>query len=62
MTDFDFEPGHKDDFDRVYDLADPRPYFRGLEPSCYRMPQVLADFLRAAGSRVAAARTGATSR
>lgn len=57
MSDFDFEPGHKDDFDRVYDLEDPRPYFRGLEPAHYRMPEVLASFLRAAGSRIADART-----
>ena len=42
----DFDPRHKDDFDQVYDLEDPRPYFRGLRPTDYRMPGVVADFLR----------------
>ena len=44
--DLDFDPRHKDDFVRVYDLDDPRPYFMGLEPVDYRMPQVLASFMR----------------
>eukprot|EP00752_Nemacystus_decipiens_P000911 g911.t1 len=35
-------PAHSQDFDRLYDLLDPRPYFRGLEPSGYRMPQTVA--------------------
>ena len=31
-------PRHKDDFDRVYNLEDPSPYFTALRPSDYRMP------------------------
>ena len=34
------------DFGQVYDKADPRPYYRALEPLDYRMPGVVADFLR----------------
>ena len=40
-------PKHKDDFDRVYDLEDPSPYFTALRPSDYRMPEVLARALKA---------------
>ena len=32
----------KDDFNQVYDLPDPRPYYAGLAPSDYRMPGVIA--------------------
>lgn len=39
-------PSHWTDFDSLYDLADPRPYFRGVETSGYRMPGVLAAVLR----------------
>lgn len=38
-------PLKSEDFERLYDLADPRPYFRGLEPSGYRMPETLAGLL-----------------
>ena len=52
----DFDPQHKDDFDRVYDLDDPRPYYQGLRPSDYRMPEYVAAWLRARRDVVAAAR------
>ena len=52
-------PRHKDDFDRVYDLEDPSPYFTSLRPSDYRMPAVLAGALTAIHPSVrAAARRG----
>ena len=54
----DFEPRHKDDFDQVYDLEDPRPYFRGLRPTHYRMPGVLAGFLLAAHRTLVETRAG----
>ncbi|MBT6274703.1 MAG: hypothetical protein HOI95_11280 [Chromatiales bacterium] len=38
----DASPAHKSDFDALYDLADPCAYFRGLAPSAYRMPEVIA--------------------
>lgn len=50
------KPRHKDDFVSLYDLHDPGPYYRGLEPADYRMPEVLSGFLRARGSRIKAAR------
>ena len=37
-----FEFTLKDDFNQVYDLPDPRPYYAGLAPSDYRMPGVIA--------------------
>lgn len=40
-------PTHWTEFDSLYDLEDPRPYFRGVETSDYRMPGVLAAVLRA---------------
>ena len=49
-------PKHKDDFDRVYDLEDPSPYFTALRPSDYRMPAVLAGALKAIHRPVCAAR------
>ena len=49
-------PRHKDDFDRVYDLEDPSPYFTALRPSDYRMPAVLAGALKAIHRPVCAAR------
>ena len=57
MTDpTDSLPRHKDDFDRVYDLEDPSPYFTALRPSDYRMPAVLAGALTAIHPSVCAAR------
>ena len=51
-------PQHKDDFDRVYNLEDPSPYFTALRPSDYRMPAVLAGALKAIHRPVCAARGG----
>ena len=51
-----FELKHKDDFDQVYDLDDPRPYYQGLRPADYRMPGVVAAWLRAKRAAIAAAR------
>ena len=57
MTDpTDIPPRHKDDFDRVYDLEDPSPYYTALRPSDYRMPAVLAGALTAIHPSVRAAR------
>ena len=57
MTDpTDSLPKHKDDFDRVYDLEDPSPYFTALRPSDYRMPAVLAGTLKAIHRQVRVAR------
>ena len=57
MTDSqDTLPKHKNDFDRVYDLEDPSPYFTALRPADYRMPQVLAATLKAIHMAVAKAR------
>lgn len=47
---------HKDDFAQVYDLDEPGPYYRGLAPSDYRMPDVLCAFLKRVRQRIAAAR------
>ena len=47
---------HKDDFEQVYDLDDPRPYYQGLRPCDYRMPGVVANWLCAKASVIAAAR------
>ena len=64
MTDStDSLPRHKDDFDRVYDLDDPSPYFTALIPADYRMPAVLAGALKTVHRPVCAARgTGDTLR
>ena len=51
-----FELRHKDDFDQVYNLDDPRPYYQGLLPGDYRMPGVVAEWLRAMAPVIAAAR------
>lgn len=57
MSDRDtFELRHKDDFDQVYDLDDPRPYYQGLRPGDYRMPGVVAKWLRAKAPVISAAR------
>ncbi len=58
----DFTPRHKDDFGRVYDLEDPRPYFRALQGSDYRMPGALCRFLRRIRPRITAARGKKTLR
>ena len=54
--DLELDLRHKDDFDQVYDLDDPRPYYRGLRQAAYRMPGVVADFLRGARPAIAKAR------
>ncbi len=36
-------PTHWTQFDRLYDLTDPRPYFRGVATGDYRMPGVLSQ-------------------
>jgi hypothetical protein len=38
-------PTHWTQFDRLYNLPDPRPYFRGVATGDYRMPGVLAAIL-----------------
>ena len=40
LTNLSTKPGqsHKDDFDRVYNLEEPSPYYTGLRPSDYCMP------------------------
>ena len=38
---------HGSDFDRLYDLEDPSPYFTALRPCDYRMPAVLAAAMKA---------------
>ncbi len=44
------------DFDRLYDLDDPSPYFTALRPLDYRMPAVLAGALEAMTTPLRAAR------
>ena len=34
------------DFEAIYNLPDPRPYFRALRPVDYRMPGVTCGYLR----------------
>ena len=41
------KPARSEDFDALYDLPDPRPYYRGLKPSGYAMPERAADAVRA---------------
>lgn len=55
-----FELRHKDDFGQVYDLDDPRPYYQGLRPADYRMPAVVAAWLRAKRPVIARARGRST--
>lgn len=49
-------PKHKNDFDQVYDVEDPSPYFTALRPSDYRMPAVLAGALKHIHGPLCAAR------
>ena len=49
-------PRHKSEFTAIYDLLDPSPYYQGLEPSNYRMPDVVCGFLRAAATELSRAR------
>ena len=49
-------PRHKGDFDRLYDLEDPSPYFAALRPSDYRMPAALVRALKAIHRPLCAAR------
>ena len=35
-----------EDFELVYDLPDPRSYYRGLRPLQYRSPEIVAGYLR----------------
>ena len=42
----DFEIEHSADFDQVYDLDDPLPYYAHLAACDYRMPAHLSDWLR----------------
>lgn len=37
---------HWTQFDQLYNLTDPRPYFRGVQTGDYRMPGVLASIIR----------------
>jgi hypothetical protein len=39
--------GQREQFDQVYDLPDPRPYWAGLLPTAYRIPIVVAGAIRA---------------
>lgn len=48
-----------DDFPQVYNLDDPRSYFRALQPLGYRAPAVMAEFIEA--SRVRTRRFGVDS-
>lgn len=45
-----------EDFEAVYDLPDPRSYYRALRPLDYRMPTVACDYLTEHAERIAAAR------
>ena len=47
---------HMSDFDRLYDLEDPSPYFTALRPCDYRMPGVIAGALKGIHGPVCAAR------
>lgn len=58
----DFELLHKDDFGQVYDLDRAGPYYRGLAPSDYRMPDVLCGLLKRVRRCIASARGTATLR
>ena len=49
-------PSRGSDFDRLYDLDDPSPYFTSLIPCDYRMPIVVAGALKAIRGQVSAAR------
>ena len=45
-----------EDFEKVYDLPDPRSYYRALHPLDYRAPAILADYLTHHGAAIRAAR------
>ncbi len=45
-----------EDFENVYDLPDPRPYYRGLQPLDYRPPAIVSGYLKVHGSTIAAHR------
>ena len=51
MPSTSFEFKLKDDFNQVYNLPDPRPYYAGLKPSDYRMPGVIAKAIAALSVR-----------
>ena len=45
-----------EDFEDVYDLPDPRTYYRALEPLDYRAPAIVSGYLKTHGSKIAAQR------
>jgi hypothetical protein len=45
-----------EDFARVYDLPDPRPYYRALRPLDYHMPAVACGYLARHAARIAETR------
>lgn len=51
-----------DDFPQVYNLDDPRSYFRALQPLGYRAPTVMAEFIEANADAIRAARRTSTLR
>lgn len=51
-------PTHWRQFDRLYDLATPGPYFRGVHGGAYRMPRVVAAMLERLIPVVAPRRSG----
>lgn len=53
---------HHEDFVKVYDLDDPRSYFRALHPLGYRAPTVMADFLNSFAEVIRSARKTTTLR
>ena len=56
-----YRPRLKTEFDRLYDLEDPGPYFTALAPTEYRMPAVLARALEAIHAPLCAARDAGDS-
>ena len=42
-----------EDFENVYDLPDPRTYYRALEPLDYRAPAIVSGYLKTHASRIA---------
>lgn len=46
----------REDFETLYDLDDPRPYYRKLAPTGYRMPDIMAAALHALTPEIRAAR------
>lgn len=45
-----------EDFELVYNLPDPRPYYRGLEPLDYQAPAIVSGYLKSHASAIAAQR------